>query len=444
MRPGHAWALAGLIWLAPALAADVTVADGSREAFSQPLPGLSPDQLAAFMRGRTLFRQAWVVAPAQDTAEGLGPLYNRLSCLACHAKNGRGQPTETPDERMQSMLVRLSVPGVGPHGGPKPHPAYGDQFNDSGVPGVPGEGHAGLTWSESTTTLADGSVVALRRPQVVFSELAYGPLDSVLTSPRIAQPVFGAGLLDAISDRTLEAMAAEAKPDGVKGRVNRVWSVAAGRTVDGRFGWKANMPNLRQQSAGAMHGDLGISSPLFPGQNCMPAQTACRKAAAGPQPELTAAELADLTAYQAHLAVPVRRNVDRPEVRAGEKLFAGLGCAACHRPTLRTDRRYSDPLLAGREIHPYSDLLLHDMGFGLADGRPDYLASGREWRTPPLWGIGLAARINGKAYFLHDGRARSLEEAILWHDGEGRVARDRYAELDKVGRQALQAFLDSL
>lgn len=444
MSAGYAWMLAGLIWLAPAWAADVTVADSSREAFSQPLPGMSAEQMAAFLRGRTLFRQAWVVAPAQDPAQGLGPLYNRLSCLACHTKNGRGQPTERPEERMQSMLVRLSVTGVGPHGGPKPHPAYGGQFNDEGIPGVPGEGHAGLLWRESKVVLADGSEVGLRQPRVVFSELAYGPLDGVLTSPRLAQPVYGTGLLDAVSDKTLEAMAAEAKPDGVKGRVNRVWSVATRRTVDGRFGWKANMPDLRQQSAGAMHGDLGITSPLFPKQNCTAAQTACRQAAAGPQPELSSAQLADLTAYQAHLAVPARRDTDQPEVKAGEALFGKLGCATCHRPSLHTDAHFPDPLLAGREIHPYSDLLLHDLGPGLADGRPDYLARGREWRTPPLWGLGLAARINGRAYFLHDGRARSLEEAILWHGGEARIARGRYARLGKTDRSALQAFLDSL
>ncbi|MDR3393973.1 MAG: di-heme oxidoredictase family protein [Parasulfuritortus sp.] len=436
--------LAGLILIAPVLADDVTIADASREAFSQPMSGLSETELAAFMRGRTLFRQAWVVSPAQDIAAGLGPLYNRLSCIACHAKNGRGQPPETPADRMQSMLVRLSVPGVGPHGGPNPHPAYGDQFNEEGVPGVPGEGRVNLRWDEKVVVLADGTKVSLRQPRLVFTELAYGPLDGALTSPRIAQPVYGSGLLDAVSESTLFALVAETKPDGVKGRVNWVWNAAKGGIALGRLGWKANMPDLRQQSAGAMIGDLGITSPLFPKQNCTPAQTACQQAALGPQPELSTAQLNDLVAYQAHLAVPARRDTESPAVKAGEARFAQMGCAVCHRPTLHTDAKAADPLLAGREIHPYSDLLLHDMGTGLSDGRPDFMASGQEWRTPPLWGIGLAGKINGKVFFLHDGRARNYEEAILWHGGEARVARDRFAKLGASDRMALQAFLDSL
>jgi CxxC motif-containing protein (DUF1111 family) len=436
--------LLGLVVIAPALAVDVTIADASREAFSQPMSGLSETELAAFMRGRTLFRQAWVVSPAQDIAAGLGPLYNRLSCIACHAKNGRGQPPESPSDRMQSMLVRLSIPGVGPHGGPNPHPAYGNQFNEEGVPGVPGEGRVNLRWDEKVELLADGTNVPLRQPRLMFSELAYGTLNGALTSPRIAQPVYGSGLLDAVSESTLFALVAEAKPDGVKGRVNWVWNAATGGIALGRLGWKANMPDLRQQSAGAMIGDLGITSPLFPKQNCTPVQTACHQAAMGPQPELSANQLNDLIAYQAHLAVPARRDIDSAAVKAGENRFGELGCAVCHRPSLRTDAKATDPLLASREIHPYSDLLLHNMGPGLSDGRSDFLANGSEWRTAPLWGIGLASKIMGAAFYLHDGRARNFTEAILWHGGEAQVARDRYARLNEAERRELKAFLDSL
>lgn len=422
-----------------------TVANATREAYSQPLPGLTPAQQAAFMRGRSLFRQSWVMAPAQDTkVDGLGPLYNRLACLSCHAKNGRGRAPDGPDERMQSMLVRLSLPGRDGHGGPLPHPVYGDQLNEEGIPGVPGEGRAAVHWQDSTLTLADGEVVALRRPLLEFRELAYGPLpDDLLTSPRIGQPVYGLGLLAAIPAQTLRRLAAEAKPDGVRGRVNLVWDVARRRLVVGRFGWKANMPSLPQQIAGAMRGDLGITSPLFAEQSCTATQRACRAAAEGGRPELTAQQLADLSSYLALLAVPARRDGDDATVRHGERLFASSGCAVCHRPQLATGRSSLAPL-AGQRIAPYSDLLVHDMGAGLADGRPDFRANGREWRTPPLWGIGLAALVGENESYLHDGRARNLQEAVLWHGGEAAVAQRRFSALGQGDRAALIAFLRSL
>ena len=421
-----------------------TTADATREAYGRPFATLGEAERPAFFRGRSLFRQSWVVAPAQDAeVDGLGPLYNRLACLSCHPKNGRGQAPTGPDERMQSMLVRLSVPGAGPHGGPKPHPAYGDQLNEEGIPGVPGEGRAVLHWEEETVVLGDGEVVGLRRPRLEFRDLAYGPLDGVLTSPRVGQAVFGLGLLDAVPERELARMAREAKPDGVRGRVNRVWDAASQRTVAGRFGWKANMPSLRQQIAGAMAGDLGITSALFPAANCTPVQTACRAAPNGGNPELSDAQLDAIESYLARLAAP------RPQNGAaqGAALFAAAGCPACHRPRLVTGAtnagaRHGIP--AGVGFAPYTDLLLHDMGEGLADGRPDFKASGREWRTAPLWGLGLQATVNGHTYLLHDGRARNATEAILWHGGEARIARDRFAAMPQADRASLLAFLDSL
>ncbi len=423
---------------------DGTVANATREAYSQPLPGLSEAQQQAFARGRSLFRQSWVVAPSRDQrVDGLGPLYNRLACVSCHAKNGRGKAPGGPDERMQSMLLRLSVPGTGAHGGPRAHPVYGDQLNEEGIPGVPGEGRAQLHWEDSTLTLADGEVVALRRPRIDIVEPGYGPPGPVLTSPRVGQPVFGLGLLQAVPAASLRALARQPQADGVRGQVNAVWDVAARRTTDGRFGWKANQPSLRQQIAGAMLGDLGITSPLFPGQNCTPAQSACRAAPHGGQPELSAAQLDDLTSYLSLLAVPAPREPDQPQVREGRALFSVLGCAACHRPALHTGAA-PWPALAHRRIAPYTDLLLHDLGPGLADQRPDYRASGRQWRTPALWGIGLSERIGEDSGFLHDGRARNLQEAVLWHDGEARAARLRYAALSASGRAALLRFLNSL
>lgn len=416
-----------------------------REAYTQPLTSLNEKEREQFFRGRSVFRQSWVVAPASDRAAGLGPLYNRLSCISCHQKNGRGRSPDGPDERMLSMLVRLSVPGQDEHGGPKPHPAYGGQLNDEGIPGVPAEGRAAIRWRElPAQTLAGGEKVVLRRPQISFVGLAYGQPGKMLHSLRVGQPVYGLGLLEAVPETTLLALVAETKPDGVKGSVNRVWDAAAQRTTLGRFGFKANMPNLRQQSAGAMLGDLGMTSSLFPEENCTPAQKACRAAPSGGHPELPDADLDALEFYLANLAAPPRRNVDDAQVRRGEQFFTEAGCAACHRPLLRTGPSPRFPLTANQQIAPYTDLLLHDMGQGLADGRPDYQANGRQWRTPPLWGIGLVPLINEHSQYLHDGRARNLQEAILWHDGEARRARQRYAAAGPGMRAALLAFLQSL
>jgi len=342
------------------------------------------------------------------------------------------------------MLVRLSVPGVSPHGGPKPHPAYGEQLNEEGVPGVPGEGRASLTWQEMTVTLADGTAVPLRKPVLQFVELAYGSLDDALASIRISPPVMGLGLLETVPAAALEQRAKEKKPDGVKGRVNRVWDAETGKTVAGRFGLKANAPNVRQQVAAAFLGDLGITSPLFPSENCMPVQVACSHAVSGGHPELTLEQLDDIEFYIAHLAPPARRQTEDIHIKNGEALFMASGCSVCHQPSLPTGKHAKYPLLSKKYIAPYTDLLIHDMGEALADNRPDYLAGGRDWRIRPLWGIGLVASVNETTNFLHDGRARNFEEAILWHGGEGLAARNRYSTLSKDSREDLIKFLQSL
>lgn len=431
--------------LLPAAHAEQPILAVDREILSRPFAGLSDQENERFRRGRSLFRQSWVIAPSTDTAvDGLGPLYNRLACISCHAKNGRGGAPESPAERMQSMLVRLSIPGRNADGGPLPHPAYGDQLNEEGIPGVPGEGRARLHWNTRHIRLADGSKVALRWPSVKFSELAYGKLDHVLTSLRVSPHVAGLGLLDAVDDKTLEAIAAEKKHDGVLGTVNRVIDQKNGQRVIGRFGLKANMPNLRQQIAGAMVGDMGITSPLFANENCTAAQKACAVAVNGGTPELTSEQLDEIEFYLANLAPPPRRRADEPAVKKGEAIFAALGCAVCHRPQMTTGEVTHNPRLSDQTFAPYTDLLLHDMGAQLADGRPDHLASGRQWRTAPLWGIGALAAINENTGFLHDGRARTMEEAILWHGGEAQAARRRYAAAPSGERRALLAFLASL
>ncbi|MEO8006670.1 MAG: di-heme oxidoredictase family protein [Betaproteobacteria bacterium] len=423
-----------------------TVFEIGREAYGQPSPAMPPQLSDTFFTGRNLFRQVWVVAPAMDhDISGLGPLFNRPSCAACHLKNGRGRAPDGPREKMTTMLVRLSAPGIDAHGGPRPHPVYGDQLNDAATPGIPAEGQARIRWVEHVEHFTDGDAITLRRPQIEFSELAYGPLgEDILISPRIAPAVFGLGLLEAVPERDIRAQAARRKPDGVQGKVNEVWDAVQQRMVLGRFGWKANNGSLSQQSASAFIGDLGITSSAFPSQNCSEAQPQCRAAPSAGSPEIEDARLQAVVLYEKFLAVPARRDTANPEVLKGQRLFESAGCAACHLPELRTADDAELSSLSGQRIHPYTDLLLHDMGEDLADGRPDFVAGPREWRTPPLWGIGLSERVNGHAAYLHDGRARTLMEAVLWHGGEAQHARQKVRDMEKTDRDALLGFLSSL
>ena len=423
-----------------------TVDEQGREAFSLPAPAWPESLRESFQQGRGLFRQMWLVAPAysQEIA-GLGPLYNRPSCVACHLKNGRGELPEQSSEPLRTALVRLSLPGQDAHGGPRPHPIYGDQFNELGIPGVTGEGRVQILWDEHSETLADGSVVTLRRPKVQFNQLNYGPLGAdILTSIRVSPTVFGMGLLDAVPDQRLLELASARKPDGVSGRVNVVYDAARAELRLGRFGWKANQPSLKQQIAAAMVGDLGITSSLFPKENCGVGLSACAKAPSARQPELDDQQLQSLTHYLAGVAVPAARDQQQPQVQLGQALFYQAGCSVCHVPELTTGEVPELPALSQQRFQPYTDLLLHDLGAGLADGRPDYLASASEWRTAPLWGIGLIPTVNGHTQLLHDGRARSVLEAILWHGGEAEVAKQRVRQMSASERAALSRFVESL
>lgn len=424
-----------------------TVQTNTRQAFGQPLPHLTADQETRFFVGNSFFNRNWVSAPASTTArDGLGPLFNARSCSACHLHDGRGRPP-VPGEDMLSMLVRLSVPGQDSQRGVVPEPTYGDQFNGFAVPGVRPEGRALVTYEEIPGTYEDGEPFSLRRPTYTFSDLHYGPMHTdTRLSPRVAPAMVGLGLLEAVPESALLAMADphDADGDGISGRPNRVWDRARQETVVGRFGWKANQPTVAQQVAGAFLGDIGITSWLFPDENCTPAAVACRQAPNGGSPELPDTLLGHVVFYSRTLAVPARRNPRSPEVVRGRKLFDDAQCNACHTPTLRTGIVSGLPDLSDQVIHPYTNLLLHDMGDGLADNRPDFEASGSEWRTPPLWGIGLVETVNRHTFFLHDGRARNLAEAILWHGGEAEESKERFRRMPRDDREALLKFLNSL
>ncbi|MEQ1437954.1 di-heme oxidoredictase family protein [Fontimonas sp. SYSU GA230001] len=410
-----------------------------RDAFSQPAANLDAAGRARFMVGNSFFTTPWVAAPASTTArDGLGPLYNASACQHCHIRDGRGHPPDAQRADASGALLRIAT------GSGDADPVYGRQIQDRGIAGVAAEARIALRWEAHDVTLGDGTQVALRRPVVTLEHLAYGPPSAPLRhSLRIAPPMIGLGLLEAIDAADIRAGAdpQDRDGDGISGRVNRL--DAAG-TI-GRFGWKAAQPGVRDQVVSALRNDMGLTTTPGEPQLCTPAQTDCLRATAGGDPEVAADILDALVFYASHLAVPARRWQDAREVRDGERLFHDLGCAACHRPQWRTSRQAASAALADQVIAPYTDLLLHDLGEGLADGVREGDADGREWRTPPLWGLHLTKAVSGaEAGFLHDGRARTLEEAILWHGGEAQAAQAAYRALPKMQRDALVWFLKSL
>ena len=442
---------------------ETTVWADGRNAFSFPLANLSDEERARFAVGNSFFRRNWVEAPASTQArDGLGPHFIARSCGGCHLQDGRGAPPDlrkrgdlSGREQPVALLLRLSVPGAASAQlGVVPEPTYGEQFTNSAIPGVKAEGRVTVREVPVRGRFADGTRYVLRKPLYGFSQLGYGPMQrGVMTSPRIAPQLAGVGLLEAIPEREILANAATqaAAPGAIKGQPNRAWDAFAGETRVGRFGWKANVPSLAHQTAGAFLGDIGITSAKHPEQACTPAQTDCRAALAGGPggaPEIDERTLGDVVFYQAMLAPAARRRADDAQVRHGQRLFQQAQCAACHRPSYVTGEppfpTLSSPKLVGQRIWPYTDLLLHDMGEGLADGRPDFAANGRQWKTPPLWGIGLIRDVNGHQRLLHDGRADGVLEAILWHGGEAEASRRQVLKFNRSDREALVKFVESL
>ncbi len=421
----------------------------TRTAFAQPVTNLDRTRRRIFAFGDHLFNTQWVEAPSSvSTLDGLGPLFNRNSCAGCHVRDGRGRPPLPGENRMLSKLIRLSIPGQNEHGAPLPHPIYGGQLQEQGILGVAAEGKTQITWHEEAHNFADGTPFSLRRPTYEFTDLAYGSLgEKTLFSPRVAPPVFGLGLLENIPEAEILSHADpdDRDGDGISGRPNYVWNIEQESTSLGRLGWKANQPTLKQQTAGAFNGDIGITTSLDPNSNCSDLQSECQEESTfGDQPEVSDEFLDKAIAYVSLLAVPARRNIDNPQAQAGERLFYAANCAACHLPQSLTGENSEHSELNNKVIHPYTDLLLHDMGEDLADNRPDFEANGQEWRTPPLWGIGLVKTVNDHTFFLHDGRARNLMEAVLWHGGEASSSKEFVLNLSPEDRDNLMAFLRSL
>jgi CxxC motif-containing protein (DUF1111 family) len=423
-----------------------TVFVDTEDAFSQAAPNLSPQSLRRHAEGDTAFAIAFAARATATNPGGLGPIFNHVSCESCHVGDGRGHPVAAAGE-MNTLLLRVGVAGADAHGEPLPLPGFGGQIQDQAVRGVQKEAEFSIAYTEQQGTFADGTPYSLRVPRYIINNpYVMFPMNAQV-SPRIASPVFGLGLLEAVPEATIVGFADpdDRNRDGISGKANYVWNVREQRTTLGRFGWKANQPTLTQQNAAAFNGDMGVTSSLFPNES----SAGQPQAIAAHPPEISDGTVGAVTHYTRTLGVPARRNLHDPAVQRGKQVFAAANCTGCHIPAMRTASVVAGglptvPELSNQVIFPYTDMLVHDMGEGLADNRPDFAANGREWRTPPLWGIGLTGVVNKHTFLLHDGRARNLMEAILWHGGEAAASREYVRALPRTDRDALVKFLESL
>ncbi|MGY5351004.1 di-heme oxidoreductase family protein [Wenyingzhuangia sp. IMCC45533] len=419
------------------------------KAFGRAIPNLSRTQNFSFGVGNSMFDQSWVSSPASTTTrDGLGPLFNAHACANCHQKDGRGKPILNDNGNSRGFLIRLST-GNSFNDGPTPIPNYGNQLQDRANNTFDPEGDIAVNFTIINGKYPDGTSYELRKPTYTINNANYGTLANVKTSPRIGQQVMGLGFVDALSAASILANADEQDldGDGISGKANYVWNVKKGELTIGKFGWKANQPSLEQQVAAAFNGDMGLTTNLFPEENC-PHGIDCSEKPNGVNlgdiSEVPPVQFNRILIYQTALTVPIRRNFKDIEVLKGKKLFNELSCVKCHVNNFTTSEYRFMPQLENIKIKPYSDFLLHDMGDELADHREDFLANGKEWRTQPLWGLGLIETVNNHTFLLHDGRARNIEEAILWHGGEAEKSKNQFMHLDKSQRAQLLAFLNSL
>lgn len=426
-----------------------TIFDATFNAFGNAFVNLSSDETDRFVIGNSFNRNNWVIAPSSTAArDGLGPLLNASSCAGCHSLDGKGSPLLSDSVSInQALLFRLSIAGQGSHGEPLNDPNYGNQFNPKSIPNVVAEGNVAVAYQVITGNYPDGTAYSLRKPTYSFSNLNYGAMTGTLVSPRLAPQMMGIGLLEAISEQTIltNVDINDANGDGISGRANYVWDEKNRKKTLGRFGWKANQPSIEQQVASAFNGDIGITSTLFPQESFTDVQRdRYGSLPNGGNPEIDETTLQNVIFYIKTLAVPARRNWNDTDILGGKQLFVKANCTGCHIAKIVTSANGSPGYVSNQTIRPYTDLLLHDMGADLADNRPDFDASGTEWRTPPLWGIGLQKTVAKHTYMLHDGRARNVEEAILWHGGEAQQSKNAFMKFTKDERSKLLTFINSL
>lgn len=457
---------------------DTGISISSAESYSKPSSNLTASRKGHFFIGNAFFRQPWVIAPAStDSRDGLGALFNVAACQSCHVKDGRGHAPMTSDDDADSLLIRLAMPATTDEQRQQlqnsliekvVHPMYGGQLQDRGIQGVPAEARIAVQWTDKPVTFADGHIETLRAPTFNLTKPGYGAFDDdLMVSPRVALPMIGLGLLEQIPDEAIKKQAVDNKNStngDISGKFNWVMDPQTGKHALGRFGWKAGQTKLITQNQSAFNEDMGLTSNIRPHESCMPTQTACMNATNGadeqgngkPPVEVNDEVAKFVEFYTRNLAVPHRRDADDTLVLAGKKRFYDMGCQSCHTPRYQLPKTDDDHLEQhGQVIYPYTDLLLHDMGDDLADRtiagklpakniQVEFLANSYEWRTPALWGIGLAQTVDPQATFLHDGRARTLMEAVLWHGGEAQKQQQKVLKLDKQGRSELNAFLQSL
>ncbi|WP_201560577.1 MULTISPECIES: di-heme oxidoredictase family protein [unclassified Psychrobacter] len=457
---------------------DTGISISSAESYSKPSSNLTASRKGHFFIGNAFFRQPWVIAPAStDSRDGLGALFNVAACQSCHVKDGRGHAPMTSDDDADSLLIRLAMPATTDEQRQQlqnsliekvVHPMYGGQLQDRGIQGVPAEARIAVQWTDKPVTFADGHIETLRAPTFNLTKPGYGAFDDdLMVSPRVALPMIGLGLLEQIPDEAIKKQAVDNKNStngDISGKFNWVMDPQTGKHALGRFGWKAGQTKLITQNQSAFNEDMGLTSNIRPHESCMPTQTACMNATTGadeqgngkPPVEVNDEVAKFVEFYTRNLAVPHRRDADDTLVLAGKKRFYDMGCQSCHTPRYQLPKTDDDHLEQhGQVIYPYTDLLLHDMGNDLADRtiagklpakniQVEFLANSYEWRTPALWGIGLAQTVDPQATFLHDGRARTLMEAVLWHGGEAQKQQQKVLKLDKQGRSELNAFLQSL
>lgn len=410
-------------------------------AYSQSFNGLSEQKEFIHSVGDKGFETVYN-SDENQLNYGLGPVYNNVSCASCHVGDGRGKAPES-GEKLSSLLIRISIPGTNFHGGPKEVPEFGGQLQQRAIFGVQQEADVNVSYTEQNYTFNDGETYSLRTPKYTLTNSYVALPSNLLMSPRMALPVFGLGLLESIADYDILKNEDEddINEDGISGKANYVWDVQKESLALGKFGWKAGQPSIIQQAAGAFNQDIGITSFIFPEESTL---GQIQNKYSLNKKEISDSLLFSIAYYIKTLAVPGRRNANDAIVKQGKQLFKNINCNGCHVSYFKTKTDMYYPELSNQNIFPYTDLLLHYMGDGLKDNRPEYKANGFEWRTPPLWGIGLSKTVNGEFHLLHDGRARNFTEAIMWHGGEAETAKDKFSKLSKNERAALIKFLESL
>ncbi|RMG40276.1 MAG: thiol oxidoreductase [Candidatus Dadabacteria bacterium] len=415
------------------LGGDLSTDRPGRFSVQLPAPNIRSDEFFDYhLTGFVEFHRSFALVKLNGK-KVLGPRFNHNSCGGCHTQNGKGKIGFFPRAETSSMIVRVSLPGTEADGSPKQVPGAGGQLQDHTIKGKK-RYKIRLSWKKRIFKYPDGKRVRLRKPRLTFRipGLTRRQRRRIRYSLRMAPPMVGMGLIEAVSEDTLKSLAdpEDQNGDGISGRINYVMNKETGTLAVGRFGFKAGQPSVKQQTAAAFFNDMGMTSSLFQD----PRQ----------QQEVSDDTLNRITFYLQAAGVPIARNQDDPEVKAGKILFQQIGCNKCHIITLTTGNS-SVVEVANQTFHPFSDLLLHDMGRGLADKHPEFSAKGSEWRTTPLWGLGMTGVFNkNKPGYLHDGRARTLEEAIIWHSGEAKTSRDNFAKLTKDERSQLIKFLRSL